>query len=256
MGASFTPEGSGALHQGRLTDNAAMNTNVDPAELAKFSELAHRWWDTNSEFRPLHQINPLRLDWIQGFVPLKDKHVLDVGCGGGILSDAMARAGAQVTGIDLATKSLKVAQLHALETQTPNVSYREVSAEALAAEKPGSFDVVTCMEMLEHVPDPASIVQACATLVKPGGWVFFSTLNRNPKSFLFAIVGAEYVLNLLPKGTHEFAKFIKPSELANHCRDAGLNLQASKGLQYNPITRRYWLDGNTSVNYMMGTQRG
>ena len=255
MGASFTPEGSGALHQGRLTDNAAMNTNVDPAELAKFSELAHRWWDTNSEFRPLHQINPLRLDWIQGFVPLKDKHVLDVGCGGGILSDAMARAGAQVTGIDLATKSLKVAQLHALETQTPNVSYREVSAEALAAEKPGSFDVVTCMEMLEHVPDPASIVQACATLVKPGGWVFFSTLNRNPKSFLLAIVGAEYVLNLLPKGTHEFAKFIKPSELANHCRDAGLNLQASKGLQYNPITRRYWLDGNTSVNYMMGTQK-
>ena len=233
-----------------------MNTNVDPAELAKFSELAHRWWDTNSEFRPLHQINPLRLDWIQGFVPLKDKHVLDVGCGGGILSDAMARAGAQVTGIDLATKSLKVAQLHALETQTPNVSYREVSAEALAAEKPGSFDVVTCMEMLEHVPDPASIVQACATLVKPGGWVFFSTLNRNSKSFLFAIVGAEYVLNLLPKGTHEFAKFIKPSELANHCRDAGLNLQASKGLRYNPITRRYWLDGNTSVNYMMGTQRG
>ena len=255
MGASFTPEGSGALHQGRLTDNASMNTNVDPAELAKFSELAHRWWDTNSEFRPLHQINPLRLDWIQGFVPLKDKHVLDVGCGGGILSDAMARAGAQVTGIDLATKSLKVAQLHALETQTPNVSYREVSAEALAAEKPGSFDVVTCMEMLEHVPDPASIVQACATLVKPGGWVFFSTLNRNPKSFLFAILGAEYVLNLLPKGTHEFAKFIKPSELANHCRDAGLNLQASKGLQYNPITRRYWLDGNTSVNYMMGTQK-
>ena len=256
MGASFTPEGSGALHQGRLTDNAAMNTNVDPAEPAKFSELAHRWWDINSEFRPLHQINPLRLDWIQGFVPLKDKHVLDVGCGGGILSDAMARAGAQVTGIDLATKSLKVAQLHALETQTPNVSYREVSAEALAAEKPASFDVVTCMEMLEHVPDPASIVQACATLVKPGGWVFFSTLNRNPKSFLFAILGAEYVLNLLPKGTHEFAKFIKPSELANHCRDAGLNLQASKGLQYNPITRRYWLDGNTSVNYMMGTQRG
>ena len=255
MGASFTPEGSGALHQGRLTDNAAMNTNVDPAELAKFSELAHRWWDTNSEFRPLHQINPLRLDWIQGFVPLKGQHVLDVGCGGGILSDAMARAGAQVTGIDLATKSLKVAQLHALETQTPNVSYREVSAEALAAEKPGSFDVVTCMEMLEHVPDPASIVQACATLVKPGGWVFFSTLNRNPKSFLFAIVGAEYVLNLLPKGTHEFAKFIKPSELANHCRDAGLSLQASKGLQYNTITRRYWLDGNTSVNYMMGTQK-
>jgi len=232
-----------------------MNTNVDPAELAKFSELAHRWWDTNSEFRPLHQINPLRLEWIQGLAPLKDKQVLDVGCGGGILSDAMARAGAHVTGIDLATKSLKVAQLHALETQTPNVSYREVSAEALAAEKPASFDVVTCMEMLEHVPDPASIVQACATLVKPGGWVFFSTLNRNPKSFLFAIVGAEYVLNLLPRGTHEYAKFIKPSELADHCRAAGLDLQAMRGLQYNPITRRYWLDGNTSVNYMIGTQK-
>jgi len=232
-----------------------MNTNVDPAELAKFSELAHRWWDTNSEFRPLHQINPLRLEWIQGLAPLKDKQVLDVGCGGGILSDAMARAGAHVTGIDLATKSLKVAQLHALEAQTPNVSYREVSAEALAAEKPASFDVVTCMEMLEHVPDPASIVQACATLVKPGGWVFFSTLNRNPKSFLFAIVGAEYVLNLLPRGTHEFAKFIKPSELADHCRAAGLDLQAMRGLQYNPITRRYWLDGNTSVNYMIGTQK-
>ena len=232
-----------------------MNTNVDPAELAKFSELAHRWWDTNSEFRPLHQINPLRLDWIQGMAPLKDKQVLDVGCGGGILSDAMARAGAHVTGIDLATKSLKVAQLHALETQTPNVSYREVSAEAMAAEKPASFDMVTCMEMLEHVPDPASVVKACATLVKPGGWVFFSTLNRNPKSFLFAILGAEYVLNLLPKGTHEYAKFIKPSELAADCRAAGLDLQASKGLQYNPITRRYWLDGNTSVNYMIATQR-
>lgn len=232
-----------------------MNTNVDPAELAKFSDLAHRWWDTNSEFRPLHQINPLRLDWIQTMLPLKDKQVLDVGCGGGILSDAMARAGAHVTGIDLATKSLKVAQLHALETQTPNVTYREVSAEALAAEKPAHFDVVTCMEMLEHVPDPASVVKACATLVKPGGWVFFSTLNRNPKSFLFAILGAEYVLNLLPKGTHEYAKFIKPSELAADCRAVGLDLQASKGLQYNPITRRYWLDGNTSVNYMIATQR-
>ena len=230
-------------------------TNVDPAELAKFSELAHRWWDVNSEFRPLHQINPLRLDWIQTLAPLMGKQVLDVGCGGGILSDAMARAGAHVTGIDLATKSLKVAQLHALETQTPNVSYREVSAEALAAEKPASFDVVTCMEMLEHVPDPASVVRACATLVKPGGWVFFSTLNRNPQSFLFAIVGAEYVLNLLPKGTHEYAKFIRPSELAGFCREAGLQAQASRGLQYNPLTRRYWLDGNTRVNYMLATQR-
>jgi len=230
-------------------------TNVDPAELAKFSELAHRWWDVNSEFRPLHQINPLRLDWIQTLEPLMGKQVLDVGCGGGILSDAMARAGAHVTGIDLATKSLKVAQLHALETQTPNVSYREVSAEALAAEKPASFDVVTCMEMLEHVPDPASVVKACATLVKPGGWVFFSTLNRNPQSFLFAIVGAEYVLNLLPKGTHEYAKFIRPSELAGFCREAGLQTQASRGLQYNPLTQRYWLDGNTRVNYMLATQR-
>ena len=229
--------------------------NVDTAELAKFSELAHRWWDVNSEFRPLHQINPLRLDWINNLSPIKGKAVLDVGCGGGILSDAMARAGATVTGIDLATKSLKVAQLHALETQTPNVTYREVSAEALATESPAQFDVVTCMEMLEHVPDPASIVQACAALVKPGGWVFFSTLNRNPKSFLFAIIGAEYLLNLLPKGTHEFAKFIKPSELAAHCRSAGLTLNATKGLQYNPITRRYWLDANTSVNYMIATQR-
>lgn len=229
--------------------------NVDTAELAKFSELAHRWWDVNSEFRPLHQINPLRLEWINNLASINGKAVLDVGCGGGILSDAMARSGATVTGIDLATKSLKVAQLHALETQTPNVNYREVSAEALAAEAPAQFDVVTCMEMLEHVPDPASIVKACATLVKPGGWVFFSTLNRNPKSFLFAIVGAEYVLNLLPKGTHEYAKFIRPSELAAYCRSGGLTLQATKGLQYNPITRRYWLDANTSVNYMIATQR-
>jgi len=228
--------------------------NVDPAELAKFSDLAHRWWDPNSEFRPLHQINPLRLEWINTLASIKDKQVLDVGCGGGILSDAMARAGATVTGIDLAGKSLKVAQLHALESQTPNVSYREISAEALAAESPAQFDVVTCMEMLEHVPDPASIVKACATLVKPGGWVFFSTLNRNPKSFLFAIIGAEYVLNLLPKGTHEYARFIRPGELAAHCRAADLDLQATKGLQYNPITRRYWLDGDTSVNYMMATR--
>ena len=228
--------------------------NVDPAELAKFSDLAHRWWDPNSEFRPLHQINPLRLDWINTLASIKGKQVLDVGCGGGILSDAMARAGATVTGIDLAGKSLKVAQLHAMESQTPNVSYREISAEALAAETPAQFDVVTCMEMLEHVPDPASIVKACATLVKPGGWVFFSTLNRNPKSFLFAIIGAEYVLNLLPKGTHEYARFIRPGELAAHCRAVDLDLQATKGLQYNPITRRYWLDGDTSVNYMMSTR--
>jgi len=229
--------------------------NADPAELAKFSELAHRWWDPESEFRPLHQINPLRLDWINQQAPLAGQQVLDVGCGGGILSDAMARKGAQVLGIDLAGKSLKVAQLHALEAGTTGVEYREISTEQLAAERPGSFDVVTCMEMLEHVPNPASVVQACATLVKPGGWVFFSTINRNPKSFLFAIVGAEYVLQMLPKGTHEYAKFIRPSELAGYCRQAGLDLQSSKGLEYNPLTRRYWLSGDTSVNYMIATRR-
>ena len=189
--------------------------NADPAELAKFSDLAHRWWDTESEFRPLHQINPLRLGWINERVAMPGKRALDVGCGGGILADAMARQGADVLGIDLATKALRAAQLHALEAQTPRVQYREISAEALAAEQPGSFDVVTCMEMLEHVPDPSSVVHACATLAKPGGHVFFSTLNRNPKSFLFAIVGAEYVLNLLPRGTHEYAKSSRPSELAS-----------------------------------------
>jgi 2-polyprenyl-6-hydroxyphenyl methylase/3-demethylubiquinone-9 3-methyltransferase len=229
--------------------------NVDPAELAKFSDLAHRWWDPESEFRPLHQINPLRLEWINGLAPLAGKRVLDVGCGGGILSDAMARKGASVLGIDLAPKSLKVAQLHALEAQTTGVEYREVSAEALATEQAGSFDVVTCMEMLEHVPDPASIVRACATLVKPGGWVFFSTLNRNPKSFLFAIVGAEYVLNLLPRGTHEYARLIRPSELAGHCRATGLDLQQTRGMEYNPLTRRYWLSADTSVNYLFATRK-
>ncbi|MBE0589215.1 MAG: bifunctional 2-polyprenyl-6-hydroxyphenol methylase/3-demethylubiquinol 3-O-methyltransferase UbiG, partial [Hydrogenophaga sp.] len=192
--------------------------NADPAELAKFSDLAHRWWDPESEFRPLHQINPLRLAWIDELANLSGKQVLDVGCGGGILSDSMARKGAQVTGIDLSTKALRVAQLHALEASTAGVSYREVSAEALAEEQPASFDVVTCMEMLEHVPDPASVVRACAELVKPGGWVFFSTINRNAKSFLFAIVSAEYLLQMLPKGTHEYAKMIRPSELAGYCR--------------------------------------
>ena len=229
--------------------------NADPAELAKFSDLAHRWWDPESEFRPLHQINPLRLGWIDQLVPVKGKRILDVGCGGGILADAMARKGADVLGIDLATKALKVAQLHALEANTQGVAYREVSAEELAEEQPASFDVVTCMEMLEHVPDPSSVVRACATLVKPGGWVFFSTINRNPKSFLFAIVGAEYVLQLLPKGTHEYAKLIKPSELAAHCRAAGLQLDSTRGMEYNPITRRYWLSGDTSVNYMFATRK-
>lgn len=234
-----------------------MNThvNADPAELAKFSDLAHRWWDPESEFRPLHQINPLRLAWIDGLAGLQGQQVLDVGCGGGILADSMARKGAHVTGIDLSTKALKVAQLHALEAGTANVRYREVSAEALAAEMPGRFDVVTCMEMLEHVPDPSSVVQACSQLVKPGGWVFFSTINRNPKSFLFAIIGAEYVLRLLPKGTHEYAKMIRPSELAGFCRQAGLEVAQTRGMEYNPLTRRYWLSGDTSVNYLLATRR-
>jgi 2-polyprenyl-6-hydroxyphenyl methylase/3-demethylubiquinone-9 3-methyltransferase len=234
-----------------VTDTA----NVDPAELAKFSDLAHRWWDTESEFRPLHQINPLRLDWINNIAPLAGQRVLDIGCGGGILTDAMARKGANALGIDLATKSLKVAQLHALEAQTPRVQYREISAEALAAEQPGSFDVVTCMEMLEHVPDPASIVRACSALVKPGGWVFFSTVNRSPKAFAFAILGAEYILNLLPRGTHEYAKFIRPSELAGWARHADLDLQHTRGLSYNPITRHYAMGSDTSVNYLLATQK-
>ncbi len=231
------------------------SVNADPAELAKFSELAHRWWDPDSEFRPLHQINPLRLDWIDGLASLAGKDVLDVGCGGGILSDAMARRGARVTGIDLSSKALKVAQLHALEAGTPDLSYREISAEALAAEQPGRYDVVTCMEMLEHVPDPASVVRACAALAKPGGWVFFSTINRNPKSFLFAIVGAEYVLNLLPRGTHEYAKLIRPSELARYCREVGLDVTGTRGMQYNPLTDRYWLSSDTSVNYLFVTRK-
>lgn len=229
--------------------------NVDLAEVAKFSDLAHRWWDTESEFKPLHQINPLRLGWIQEQVTLAGKRVLDVGCGGGILSDAMARTGAQVLGIDMSAKALGVAKLHALEASTSGVEYREASAEQLAAECPAMFDVVTCMEMLEHVPDPASVVRACASLVKPGGHVFFSTLNRNPKSFLFAIVGAEYVLGMLPRGTHEYGKFITPDELARFSRDAHLDVQRMKGLEYNPLTRRYWLSADTSVNYMVATLR-
>ena len=230
-------------------------SNVDPQELAKFSDLAHRWWDPASEFRPLHQINPLRLDWIDRQAPLAGRRVLDVGCGGGILADAMARRGAQVLGIDLAAKPLKVAQLHALEAGTQGVEYREVAAEALAQEMPSAFDLVTCMEMLEHVPDPAAIVRACAQLVKPGGAIFFSTINRNPKAFLFAIVGAEHVLGLLPKGTHEYARFIRPSELARWCRDAGLELQGTRGMEYNPLTRRYWLSADTSVNYLLACRR-
>ncbi len=230
-------------------------TNVDPAELAKFSELAHKWWDRESEFRPLHEINPLRLGWIDAIAPLEGRRVLDVGCGGGILADAMARKGADVLGIDLATKSLKVAQLHALEAQTPRVSYREISAEALAAEQPAGFDIVTCMEMLEHVPDPASIVAACAQLVRPGGWVFFSTINRNAKAYAFAILGAEYLLKLLPRGTHEYARFIRPSELARNCRSAGLDIAHTRGLEFNPLTGRYWLSADTSVNYLIAARK-
>jgi 2-polyprenyl-6-hydroxyphenyl methylase/3-demethylubiquinone-9 3-methyltransferase len=233
----------------------AMSNNVDAQELAKFSDLAHKWWDPESDFRPLHQINPLRLEWIDAIASLRGKQVLDVGCGGGILAEAMARRAAGVLGIDLATKPLGVARLHALEAQVANVDYREIATEALAAERPAAFDVVTCMEMLEHVPDPAAVVRACAVLAKPGGWVFFSTLNRNPKSFVFAIVGAEYVLGLLPKGTHEYARFIKPSELARWSRDAGLALHESKGLEYNPLTRRYRLSSDTSVNYMLACRK-
>jgi len=232
-----------------------MTTNADPRELAKFSELAHRWWDTASDFRPLHEINPLRLDWIDGLAPLEGKRVLDVGCGGGILADSMARRGADVLGIDLAAKPLKVAQLHAIEAATPRIAYREVAVEALAEEMPEAFDVVTCMEMLEHVPDPASAVAACGRLVKPGGWAFFSTINRNAKAFVFAIVGAEHVLKLLPRGTHEYAKFLRPSELAAWCRAASLEPVATRGLEYNPLTRRYRLSADTSVNYLVACCR-
>jgi 2-polyprenyl-6-hydroxyphenyl methylase/3-demethylubiquinone-9 3-methyltransferase len=232
-----------------------MMTNADPQELAKFSDLAHRWWDPESEFRPLHQINPLRLDWIDQQAAISGKRVVDVGCGGGILAESMARRGATVLGIDLADRPLKVAQLHAMESGVTNLEYRSIAAEALAAEQPGQFDVVTCMEMLEHVPDPSSVVRACAQMAKPGGWIFFSTLNRNPKAFLFAIVGAEYLLKLLPKGTHEFARFIRPSELTRWSREAGLDAVQMKGLEYNPLTRQYWLSGDTSVNYMVACRK-
>ena len=229
--------------------------NFDPAELAKFSALAHRWWDPTSEFRPLHEINPLRLEHIARLAGgLEGKRVVDVGCGGGILAEAMAAKGASVTGIDLADKPLKVATLHALEVGS-SVDYRLVSAEDLAAQSPGAFDVVTCMEMLEHVPDPASTVRACAAMAKPGGMVFFSTINRNPKSFLFAIVGAEYVLKLLPKGTHEYARFIRPSELAGWCRAAGLEVEDLTGMTYNPLTKVYSLGRDVDVNYLVGTRK-
>ncbi len=227
-----------------------MTMNADPQELAKFSELAHRWWDPTSEFKPLHQINPLRLGWIDGIAALKGKSVIDIGCGGGILAEAMAKLGARVKGIDLSEKALKVAMLHLLESRL-DVNYEEISAEALAQREPGQYDVLTCMEMLEHVPDPASTVSACAQLVKPGGQVFFSTINRNPKSYLFAVIGAEYILRLLPRGTHDYAKFLKPSELARHCRAAGLTLKTVIGMSYNPLTKVYALNNDASVNYLM-----
>jgi 2-polyprenyl-6-hydroxyphenyl methylase / 3-demethylubiquinone-9 3-methyltransferase len=230
-------------------------SNVDAQELAKFSELAHRWWDRDSEFKPLHEINPLRLDWIDAHAAIRGKEALDVGCGGGILAESMALRGAKVLGIDLASKPLGVARLHALESGVQGLDYREVAVEALALERPASFDLVSCMEMLEHVPDPSSVVRACARLVKPGGWVFFSTFNRNAKAFVQAIVGAEYVLGLLPKGTHEYARFIRPSELLRWCRDAGLELEDSRGMGYNPLTRRYALSADSSVNYLLATRR-
>jgi 2-polyprenyl-6-hydroxyphenyl methylase/3-demethylubiquinone-9 3-methyltransferase len=230
-------------------------SNADQAELDKFSQLAHRWWDTNSEFKPLHDINPLRLEWIAGLAGgLQGKRVIDVGCGGGILSESMALQGAQVTGIDLAEKSLKVARLHQLESGV-QVDYRLIAAEDLAAAEPSGFDVVTCMEMLEHVPDPVSVMTACAQMVKPGGWVFFSTLNRNPKSYLFAIIGAEYVLSMLPKGTHDWSKFIKPHELAAFAREAGLDSVELMGMTYNPFTKNYRLERDTDVNYLLACRR-
>jgi 2-polyprenyl-6-hydroxyphenyl methylase/3-demethylubiquinone-9 3-methyltransferase len=228
--------------------------NADPLELQKFSDLAHRWWDPTSEFRPLHEINPLRLEWINALAPMAGKRVLDVGCGGGILAEAIAKKGANVKGIDLSEKALKVAELHSLESEV-QVSYELIAAEALAAREAGQYDVVTCMEMLEHVPDPSAIVQACATLVKPGGRLFFSTLNRNPKSYLFAIIGAEYMLRLLPRGTHDYAKFIKPAELSQFARNANLEVQALKGMTYNPLTKIYSLNHDTDVNYLMACSK-
>jgi 2-polyprenyl-6-hydroxyphenyl methylase/3-demethylubiquinone-9 3-methyltransferase len=228
--------------------------NADPAELQKFSDLAHRWWDPHGEFRPLHEINPLRLGWIERHAPLGGREAIDVGCGGGILAEAMAQRGARVTGIDLAEKPLKVAQLHLLESGL-DVRYELASAELHAAAHPESFDVLTCMEMLEHVPDPASAVAACARLLKPGGRAFFSTINRNPKSYLFAVIGAEYLLKLLPKGTHDYARFIRPSELARWCREAGLREVALTGMTYNPFTRRYALGDDCDVNYLLCCER-
>lgn len=236
-------------------DATKSRLNADQAELDKFGALASRWWDPESEFKPLHAINPLRLDWVKSYTgSLSGQKILDVGCGGGILSESMAAQGAEVTGIDLAEQSLKVARLHGLESGV-KVEYRNVPVETLALEQPEKYDIVTCMEMLEHVPDPASVISACSALAKPGGWVFFSTLNRNAKSFLFAIVGAEYVLGLLPRGTHSFESFITPSELAQSTRQAQLEMRGMRGMQYNPLTKIYRLSDDTSVNYLMATRK-
>ncbi|MDB5838020.1 MAG: bifunctional 3-demethylubiquinol 3-O-methyltransferase/2-polyprenyl-6-hydroxyphenol methylase [Caballeronia sp.] len=228
--------------------------NADPHELQKFSELAHRWWDPNAEFKPLHELNPVRLDWIDRLAHLSGKRALDIGCGGGILSESMAVRGAKVKGVDLSSRALGVADLHSLESGV-EVEYEEIAAEALAAREPGSYDVVTCMEMLEHVPDPAAIVQACAMLVKPGGWVFFSTLNRNAKAYLFAVIGAEYIARMLPRGTHDYARFIKPSELAQYVRSAQLDIAEIKGITYRPLSKRFGLSDDSSINYLMACRR-
>ena len=239
----------------QASPSQAASTNFDTGELSKFQALASRWWDPESEFKPLHAINPLRLGWIEGLAPLSGQHIVDVGCGGGILAESMARAGGVVTGIDLADRPLKVAELHRLESGV-SVQYRRIAAEDLALAEPAAFDIVTCMEMLEHVPDPASTIRACAQLAKPGGWLFFSTINRNPKAFLFAVIGAEYILRLLPRGTHEYDKFIKPSELVGSARAAGLDLVEMKGLTYNPLSQVYALHPrDVSVNYLVALRK-
>ncbi|WP_395007760.1 bifunctional 2-polyprenyl-6-hydroxyphenol methylase/3-demethylubiquinol 3-O-methyltransferase UbiG [Undibacterium sp.] len=237
-----------------ITHSRTENTNVDPAEIQKFSDLAHRWWDPSSEFKPLHEINPLRLEWINNLAPLAGKKVIDIGCGGGILAESMAKRKADVTGIDLSDKALKVADLHSLESGI-QIRYEKIAAEDMAERESEQYDVVTCMEMLEHVPDPASIIRACTKLVKPGGKVFFSTINRNPKAYLFAIIGAEYLLQMLPKGTHDYEKFITPAELTQNIRNAGLIVDTMKGMSYNPLTKIYSLNQDTSVNYLVACTR-
>ncbi len=238
-----------------MSEHTDMTTlNADPIEIQKFSDLAHHWWDPTSEFRPLHEINPIRLEWINSCTPIAQKKIIDVGCGGGILAESMAKKGGFVTGIDLSEKALKVADLHGLESGI-KVAYEKISAEEMADREAGQYDIVTCMEMLEHVPDPASVIRACAKLAKPGGNIFFSTLNRNAKAYLFAVIGAEYLLQLLPKGTHDYTKFITPAELAQSVRDAGLGLNSIRGMSYNPLTKIYSLNHDTSVNYLVACKK-